>query len=151
MVDHPDPEKEPEKGKAPGAFKEERESEEHRKLKGRDFHLKGRDAGEDAFAVLDLAEIGALGDAIGSDEMIALVMELGAGSEARTFADDAVALDHEFGVVGVGDDPLAPLDGDDAGAVIVDGDVVNKSVRPVRGAFFVRIVFHSIKADPETG
>jgi len=78
-------------------------------------------------------------------------MELGAGGKAGAFADDAVAFNHEFRIVGVGDNPLASLDGDDAGAVIVDGDVVDKSVRPVRGAFFVRIVFHTIKTDPETG
>jgi hypothetical protein len=120
-------------------------------LKRGDFHLELRDAGEDAFAVLDLAEIGALGDAVGSDEVVALVVELGAGGKARAFADNAVALDHELGVVGIGDDPLASLDGDDAGAVIMDGDVVDKSVWPVRGAFFVRSVFHTIKADPESG
>jgi hypothetical protein len=149
VVDHPDPKSETDEGEAAGAFEVKKIG--HGNLERGDFHLEGRDAGEDAFAVLDLAEVGALGDAIGGDEVVAGIMELGAGGEAGTFADDAVAFDHELGVVGVGDDPLASLDGDDAGAVIVDGDVVDKSVWPVRGALFVRIVFHTIKADPETG
>jgi len=83
--------------------------------------------------------------------VVTLVMELGAGGQAGGFADDAVAFDDEFGAVGIGDDPFAAFDGDDPRAVIVDGDVVDKSVRPVGGAFFVRIVFHTIKAHPESG
>jgi len=116
-----------------------------------DFHLKLRNAGEDPFAVLDLPEIGPFRHAVGGDEVIALVVELGAGGEAGTFADHAVTLDHELRVVGIGDDPFAALDGDHARAVIVDGDVVNKSIWPVLGSLLVRIVFHTINADPETG
>ena len=78
-------------------------------------------------------------------------MELGAGGETGALADDAVALDHELGVVGIRDDPLASLDGDDVRAVIVDRDVIDKSIRPVGGAFFVGIVFPTINTDPETG
>lgn len=148
VIDHPDPKSDADEGEAAGAFEQ---SERHENLKGRHFHLEGRDAGEDAFAVLDLAEVGALSEAVGSDEVIARIMELGARGEAGAFADDAVAFDDELGVVGIGDDPLASLDGDDARAVIVDGDMIHKSIWPVRGAFFVRIVFHTIKGDPETG
>jgi hypothetical protein len=78
-------------------------------------------------------------------------MELGARGEPGAFANHAVALDDELGVVGVGDDPLAALDRDDPGTVIVNGDVVYKTVWPVRGALLVRIVFNTIKADPKTG
>lgn len=125
-----------------------RKTERMVELNGRNFHFKRWDASEDALAVLHLAEIGTFGYAVGSDEVVALIVKLGAGSQAGAFADDPIALDNELGTVGVGDDPLASPDGDDTRAVIVNGDVVNKSVRPVGGPFLVRIVFDAVEADP---
>lgn len=119
-------------------------------LNRRHFHFEGGDAGEDTFAILDLSQVGTFRHAVRRDEVIALVMELRTRGQARTFAHHAVAFDHKLGAVRIGHDPFAALDRHHPRAVIVDRDVVDKSVGPVGRAFLVRIIFHTIKTHPKT-
>ncbi len=71
-------------------------------------------------------------DRILAGHMIAVVGKLLPGFEPRGFSHDFVTLHHEVAAVGVGEDPLAPKEGDRAVGAVVDRHKINKGMRFVR-------------------
>ena len=64
--------------------------------------------------------------------MITVVRESLAGREARRFADDAVAFNHELLAVRVKDDPFAAQEGDRAIGAVGDRDKIDECMGFVR-------------------
>ncbi len=65
-------------------------------------------------------------------QMVAVVAEGLAGNEPRGLADDLVALDHRAPPVLVLKHPLAAEEGDNMRRAILDGDVVDEGMAPIR-------------------
>jgi hypothetical protein len=79
--------------------------------------------------------------------MVAVVREGFARFEVRAFADNTVALNYDAFSGQFGNDPFPAADGNGAIGEVVDGDEINKRVRPFRGGFQVRHVGHVIHVD----
>ena len=77
----------------------------------RRLHLKPRDPHNERFTAVGNSEEGALGDAVGSDDVIAVVRKLFAWLQARQFADNAVPLNDYLFTGSIGDDPFPAANG----------------------------------------
>lgn len=84
----------------------------------------------------------ALGDGIATGHVIAVVGETFAGSDARGFTDDFIALDHATAAVFGGDDPLATEQSDGVLRRVSDRNKVNERVRLVSGQALPPVVIH---------
>jgi len=116
----------------------------------RNDHLELGNPDHDVLSVFVLAQIETLGGAVGIDEVIVVIMELVAWREAGELAHDTVAFNHEFVTLGIGDDPFATEDGDDAVAFVSDSDIIAEAIGAVGWVIRVGEVFNPVHAYRES-
>lgn len=112
---------------------------------------EGGDSGKHGDVLLGERQKRSLGDAVRSSDVVAVVGKRFARGKGRELADNAFALDDDTLVLGIGDDPFTPLEGDGYVRFVVDSDEVNEGVGALGGRVQMRREDDAVHGDSEIG